>query len=187
MRNKILYIQEHIDANFKSGRKSFNAGILILDIQKFIKNNYKEILINKTIELADKLSCPDQDVLNIIFENNYKILDYKFNFMIDLYDKFEAMYPQKAKETLRNYSIVHYVSHKPWKNKNSKAQKDFENIANKTNFSEIIKLSLEKNLCNNDLELSFIERLFSIKNHPNKKHKVITIMGIKFKIKRKQK
>lgn len=34
-------------------------------------------------------------------------------------------------------------------------------------------------------KISFLKTIFSVKNTPNKKHKIITIMGIKFKIKRK--
>jgi len=35
-------------------------------------------------------------------------------------------------------------------------------------------------------KLKFIQKLFSIKNHPNRKYKVITILGMKIKIKRKK-
>ena len=181
------YIQEYIDPNFKSGIKSFNAGILILDIQQFIKNNYSKILVDKTIELADRLSAPDQDVLNIVFENNYKIIDYRWNFMIDLFDKFKKMYPQKAKEIIKDYSIVHYVSHKPWKNELSLAQKDFMDIANKTMFSKKINETLQRNI-KDEIEpkkLSTIQKIFSITNSNGRKHKIITILGIKIKIKRK--
>ena len=34
--------------------------------------------------------------------------------------------------------------------------------------------------------LSFVENIFSVKNTPNKKYKILTILGIKFKFKRKQ-
>lgn len=62
------------------------------------------------------------------------------------------------------------------------------------------KISIELNYLNKYIEntqtiiplapcaktkLSFFETIFSIKNSNNKKHKIITIMGIKFKIKRK--
>ena len=191
------YIQEHIDPNFKSGRKSFNAGVMIIDVGQFIKYNYAEILINKTIELADKLSCPDQDIFNIVFENNYKILDYKFNFMIDLYKQFENMYPKKAKETMKNHCIIHYVSYKPWQNRLSLGQADFERVADETLFAKQIQKSqnrkisilqkLTRKTSHNKLKLTLLERIFSIKNHPNQKHKVITLFGIRVKIKRRRK
>ena len=177
------YIKNHIDSGFKSGKKSFNAGVMVLDIQQFIKHNYAKILIEKTIALADKLSCPDQDIFNIVFENNYKILDYKFNFMIDLYAQFEAVYPKKAKEIMRSPCIIHYVAHKPWQNRLSLGQKDFDEIASKTLFAKHISRS--QNATQNR-KSSLLQKIFSIKNK-DKIHKVITICGMQITIRRKLK
>lgn len=58
----------------------FNAGILLIDCEKWRKEN----ILNKTKQIAETkyhiLKWADQDILNIIFENNYKILPPKYNF-----------------------------------------------------------------------------------------------------------
>ena len=56
--------------------------------------------------------------------------------------------------------------------------------------NDVVKKYFTKDEINKALSLitmkySFIENIFSIKNHPNKKHKVITILGIHIKIRRK--
>lgn len=38
----------------------------------------------------------------------------------------------------------------------------------------------------NNMIKNLISNIFSIKNHPNKKHKIITILGLKIRIKRRK-
>ena len=117
--------------------------------------------------------------------------------MIDLYKQFENMYPKKAKETMKNHCIIHYVSHKPWQNRLSLGQADFERVSDETLFAKQIQKSqnrkismlqkLTRKTSHNKLKFTLLERIFSIKNHPNQKHKVITLFGICVKMKRRRK
>ena len=61
----------------------FNAGVLLIDSNKWRNNNIFEKLISTEKKYRELLSMADQDVLNIYFENNYRELDKKFNVMFD--------------------------------------------------------------------------------------------------------
>lgn len=54
----------------------FNSGVLLIDCEKWRKNNF----INDLLKISlPKLLCPDQDILNNYFDNNYKVLSFKYN------------------------------------------------------------------------------------------------------------
>ena len=177
------YVKENIKPEFKNTINYFNAGVMLLNIKQFVENNYSDELIQMTIELFDKLSCPDQDIFNILFENNHKLIDYKFNYMPDFYEAYKKIIDSENVDKLDNNAIVyHYTCGKPWKIKNIRKSGLFWNIANKTQFKDRIKKLLCKNNC---FYKHFYERIFSIKNKDCQK--IITILCIKIKLNRKKK
>ena len=113
----------------------FNAGVMLLDIQKFIKNNYSKQLVDLTIELFDKLSCPDQDVLNILFDGNFKVLDYRYNFMPDHERMLQEKHPERG---IVEPLVIHYTAQKPWKAQSARSA-DFNEILQRTKFAKIVK------------------------------------------------
>lgn len=58
----------------------FNAGVMIIDFNKWRKNNVQEDLIIKLKALNNKILQWDQDVLNSLFNGQYLELDKNFNF-----------------------------------------------------------------------------------------------------------
>ena len=128
-------LKEKIYPDYSGKDIYFNAGVLLFDVRKFIQNKYSQKMIDLTIKLQDKLCCPDQDVLNILFENNFKILDYKYNFMPDLFPLLQEKHPE-----IQNIKplIIHYVAQKPWKEVSSMSY-DFNEILVKTAFQKIVK------------------------------------------------
>lgn len=76
-----------------------NAGVLLIDCKKWREQNISEKLFNTEKKYRGKLLCNDQDVLNKVFENNYKMLLEKFNAL-----------------TLKGDTVIrHYYSKpKPW-------------------------------------------------------------------------
>lgn len=130
-----IYLKK-IYPKYNGGTNYFNSGVLVVELDYFKKNNITNILVNKTNELKDVLNCPDQDVLNIIFENNFKILDYKFNFM-----PFHQKHFMKN-EKVENPIIIHYTAEKPWKNSETEGGDDFWEIAKLSPFYA----ELEKNI-----------------------------------------
>lgn len=101
----------------------FNAGILLIDCEKWRKEN----ILNKAKQIAatkyNILKWADQDILNIIFENNYQILPLKYNFWPGMnrkgfesdlknYKKWYAQtnYTEKdLKDAMGSPVIIHYA------------------------------------------------------------------------------
>lgn len=117
-------LKEHIWPKYNGGDHYFNAGVLLLDIPKLIKMKFTEKTIELTNTLADKLNCADQDVLNILFENNFQVLDYQFNYMPDHSYMLYTKHPEIGRV---DPVIIHYTAAKPWKAV-SIASEDFDAV-----------------------------------------------------------
>lgn len=125
-------LKQKIWPSYTGGDQYFNAGVLLLDIPTLTKMKFTEKAVNLTIQLFDKLSCPDQDVLNILFENNFKKLDYRFNFMPDHIHYLREKHPDLPSI---NPVVIHYTATKPWKDI-SLAQTEFDKIAKNSLFQK---------------------------------------------------
>ena len=86
----------------------FNSGVLLIDINKWKNLN----LESKILEIGSHQAYPflDQDILNIIFKNNWTRLGREFNYLhIFKLDEFDQSFSE-------NPSIIHFIGTKPWKN-----------------------------------------------------------------------
>lgn len=85
--------------------KYFNAGILVIDVQKWLDNNIlKELFYIEKIYRENVLHA-DETLLNKYFDNNYKILPIKYNYTD--YDTIVA--------PIKDFVIRHFAtSIKPW-------------------------------------------------------------------------
>lgn len=106
------YIQK-LKNNMEMNQNStyFNAGVLLINLDLWRKNNIKEKLFETEKKYRGNLKCNDQDVLNKVFEGNYKILDTTFN---------SVSYSKNT--VLRHY----YGAIKPWQVYPDICQNDFE-------------------------------------------------------------
>jgi len=87
-----------VDSNY------FNAGVMIIDFQKWIVNDLHTKLLSQLDKINENILQWDQDVLNSFFNGEYLELDEKFNF--------KAASKSDDKNSLL---FVHYIgSHKPW-------------------------------------------------------------------------
>lgn len=79
----------------------FNAGIMLIDCVKWREQGVLEKIQKVTKLKVDALIWADQDILNLVFENNYKRLNQKWNFWpgMDL-----QYYEGKYKNYLKWYS-----------------------------------------------------------------------------------
>ncbi len=108
----------------------FNAGVLLLNNQKWIKENIFEKLLKIKEKYKTKLLCNDQDVLNKCFENNYFSLDYKYNSLTN-----------DTNTLIRHY----YGPIKPWQISPSLCEGEYEEFkifwfyASKTSFYDYLK------------------------------------------------
>lgn len=85
----------------------FNSGLLLIDCVKWREKNRLKNIIKLEKKLKDKLDCPDQDLLNVEFSNNYKELDSKYSVVNQIAD----YYTKTKKEII----IRHFNGRKkPW-------------------------------------------------------------------------
>ena len=118
-------LKTRIWPSYEGKDQYFNAGIILFDIPKLRNLEFTKKTIQLTTQLYHKLSCPDQDVLNILFENNFKVLDYRFNYMPDHFHLLKRKHPEI--HTV-DPVVIHYTAQKPWKDI-SLASGDFNEVA----------------------------------------------------------
>ena len=182
--------------------KYFQAGVLIVNVEQFIKDNVTE----KLFDMINKIQEPylqDQDILNAVcykhvsfipvswnieWQISFEYPNYRQILLADFYKQYSA--------ALKNKKIIHYASPvKPWNEPDRYLADYWWKYARLTPYYE----ELIKNMSNlrktkstiknieNGFHTSFIEKIFSLKNSVSKRHKIITIFGIHFKIKRMSK
>lgn len=118
----------------------FNAGILVIDCEYFRSNDLTTKLIEKTLEIRPKYQ--DQDIFNIVFQNNYKVLDYKFNVSWYMYEFNKKKFNEEVNSALAEPFIIHYSTFKPWKDLLVLFADDFWFYARKTSFYEVLLKNL---------------------------------------------
>lgn len=95
----------------------FNAGVLLINLEKWRKTNIVERFIDFIRSHPESLLAHDQDVLNYVFKNDKIALPYKYNLMsCFLYQRLEndKFYYEGIKEAISNPTIVHFLLDKPW-------------------------------------------------------------------------
>lgn len=98
-RNKALNLENHI---------YFNAGLLVIDINKWNEKNISFTMIERLIEDPDKFELLDQDVLNLVLTGNVKYLEAKYNWFNHLHTDVNNI---KRNEIV----LIHFTaSPKPW-------------------------------------------------------------------------
>jgi lipopolysaccharide biosynthesis glycosyltransferase len=70
----------HENIGFANDDRYFNAGILIIDVQKWVRENLAQQLVNYALSKGSQLTYWDQDVLNACCKNRVLFLDLKWNF-----------------------------------------------------------------------------------------------------------
>lgn len=99
-----LAVGNHLD-----GHESpyFNSGVLLVDVIKWKAMELEDAFV----EIGSRQAYPflDQDILNIVFKNNWTRLGRQFNYL-HLFgsNKFDVHYSEFP-------SIVHFAGSKPWK------------------------------------------------------------------------
>ena len=119
----------------------FQSGNLIIDCEYWRKNNIMERCFELTQKYKNILVCPDLDVLNMIFENKYKRLDYRFSICTHIIGKEDG-----NTEMLNSYKkpfCIHYAGlNKPWKFPTVYFSDYFWECARQTPFYEEILLRM---------------------------------------------
>jgi lipopolysaccharide biosynthesis glycosyltransferase len=130
------------DFNFTNEHKYFNSGILLVNCKRWRKENVLEKLMNIELKMRGKLKCPDQDILNIFFYRNYKILNNKHNYSTNTYkggkDKMTLVDKDYMETQKKQMVIRHFSGIKPWSNMPNWARESYvkNDITSLENFSD---------------------------------------------------
>lgn len=85
LENYIVGAVEDYEAEFRNrdfilpSHNYFNAGVLLIDCEKWRAHDITKKLFEIELKYRNQLKFADQDVLNKLFENNYKILEKRYN------------------------------------------------------------------------------------------------------------
>ena len=88
----------------------FNAGMIIIDFQKWKSNYTKDILLRTMDERKDKIIYWDQDILNIVFDDNYTKIDGNLNYNHSVFTDININSADFSKIVFMHYS----GKSKPW-------------------------------------------------------------------------
>lgn len=93
----------------------FNSGVMLFNL-KVLRNNYLFQDMLSILQSGKYLRFHDQELLNIVYKNNYEVLPEKYNYLTifrGIKDLFIYPFrPQVNKEIV----ILHYSNLKPWNN-----------------------------------------------------------------------
>lgn len=159
-KSRILYNTDtKVPMELSENYKYFNAGVLIIDVQKWNKEKIVNSLFKIEQKYKNKILHADETLLNKYFDNNYKIFDIKFN-----YTDYDVI-----NHPTNDIVIRHFASAlKPWNsnyfifNKQIKALKNFNDFwkyAKLTNFKNQIEHIYKKNINKNIFTKRFIKKI----------------------------
>ena len=170
----------------------FQSGVLLFNIESWIKYNYTEKCIDILTQIENP-KYPDQDVLNSVCQDNVRFIDLNWNveWCIPIYYSKEEI-EFFSKNIYRFYEvydspkIMHYCGHeKPWTNPNYPKANLWWKYARMTDFYEEI---IYKNTHNNNYynthnnRFSIADFILSFVN--NESELSIMFLGIKIRIKK---
>lgn len=104
-------------------RKTFNAGVLIIDTLKFEEQKIREkclALLEQDYQREErKLIFADQDALNVVLYENYCVLDKRWNYQSQYLWRIEEIFEESRQEYVSDKDkafIMHFAGdRKPWK------------------------------------------------------------------------
>lgn len=107
----------------KNDKRTFNSGVMLLNLKKLRENNASKLLIEFLDNYNDKTQLHDQAAFNAIFKDDWIELDYSWNYqvimMVSNYTDL-GITKEKYFELYKNPKIIHFTSNsKPWQFRNS--------------------------------------------------------------------
>ena len=139
----------------KSEYDYFNSGVILFN-NKIIKKDFQNYISRiKEAFNMEIIYCPDQDILNLIFDGVTKLVSAKWNFCIgteihwkeNFMDMITGNYKKDYIESRNNPKIIHYTSGaKPWNHKLELYYENFWKYARMTDFYEEIIFDMNKEI-----------------------------------------
>ncbi len=89
-------------------KKYFNAGLMLINLDFWRKNNIENLLFDYALNNKDKILWQDQDIFNVVLSGKIKELDNTWNFQYFQYEKVDNT-------KLSQINIIHLAGRfKPW-------------------------------------------------------------------------
>lgn len=170
--------EEHINAPRLGLEKYCNAGVILLNLQKWREDNITEKFFRWMEENSERIVLHDQDVINCVLQSGMLKIDDVWNVQVSKYDSSKDFV-----KMLPDAKIIHYIGkHKPWHSNNKQLAKD--------EYFKYLKLTQWKNYIYKyyfelaiKIPLLVAERcahfVFSLEKQNGQK--VMQIMGLKLK------
>lgn len=148
------FLSQNLD--LESDLDYFNAGVLVINLDKWRKDNFTQICLDFAKTTNKKLYCLDQDILNGVLKGNWTRLGIEWNVVKTLFFEteryFEKFEKEKILSAIKNPKIVHYTDFsKPWYYLDDHPMKNlYEYYLDKSNFKYVKNLD-ELVLKNSDI------------------------------------
>lgn len=98
----------------------FNSGVMLANLEYWRKTNATKRLFNYIERNADKIYLPDQDPLNVIFQDEKTFIHFKYNLQSDFLLKTNYLlvdyskYKTELSECVENPVVLHFSGARPW-------------------------------------------------------------------------
>lgn len=153
--------------------KYINAGVLLINLDLWRKDNITEKLLQWSFENQKKILWLDQDVINVVLQDKIKYLDNIYNAQVS---ELKFGLTKDFNKIADKSVIVHYVGYKkPWQNNHFQLSRYYYKYLLKTKFAYKYFLLL-------------LSEIFSIKKEMSgiKTYRVIRIFGFQIKIRKEK-
>lgn len=102
----------------RPGRTYVNAGVLVIDLDRWRAQNVAEELLDFAARHATRLRLHDQDALNVVLQDRIRIIGIRWNFQARMYFFRRRTYPAEYHATRpgrRRPAVLHFTTDdKPW-------------------------------------------------------------------------
>ena len=119
-----------------------NAGVLLINLEKYRKSITKEEILSFINKNSERLIFQDQDVINKLFYKDIKHVDTKYNYQINT---------TPSNNPINNIKLVHYSERmKPWNMNYDDPEKAifYYNLIKNRGDYELLKVLIEKHYQN---------------------------------------
>ena len=103
--------------NYPKEKGYFNAGVLLINLEYWRKNNFINSFKEYIKQNADRLKWHDQDVLNYLLKDCKKIIPVKYNLMnLFLWSNrnYDDIIKKEIEEAINDCVLLHFTPVKPW-------------------------------------------------------------------------
>ena len=110
-------IEPHWERLNLQGERYFNAGVLLINYQKWLNESIAEKLYKKFTDFKDILLYWDQDVMNMVIDDKFLEINPNLNFDLYISTNKNNLSPLEhfGQDALDDMSLLHYTgSIKPW-------------------------------------------------------------------------